>query len=159
MPSREERLAAIKTRIAVLEKQRTNDVDKFNRIMRELVELKGQEALLLTKKTVIDGFERIMTRTPVDTGRALASWQFDVDKDPKGEVPPGDYKGNMSQHIQEETDKVRTAPPGVWYFANHLNYIEALEAGWSKQQPAGMVGLTLREMQRELEAAARKFEE
>ena len=148
----EQRRKAIQSRIEALNHRQYRDVEKFNTALQEIVRLKTEEeALLIVQKVVADVYARIIDRTPVDTGRARASWQFGVGVEPKGEVPEGDYKVQLSAIIAENLDKIEAAPAAVWFIANHLDYIEALEAGWSQQAPAGMVGLTIRELTRQLQ--------
>ena len=146
------RLAEVQRKIGQLENVVTNDVGRFNKALAEIVRLKTEEeALLIVKKVVIDAYARIVDRTPVDTGRARASWQFGINTEPQGKVPEGDYRSQISGIVAETVSEIEAAPAAVWFIANNLDYIEALEAGWSKQAPAGMVSLTLREITRQLE--------
>lgn len=148
----EQRRKAIQSRIAALNHQHYRDVDKFNAAIQEIARLKTEEeALLIVQKVVIDVYARIVDRTPVDTGRARASWQFGVNTEPEGKVAEGDYRAKIAGIVAENIAQIADAPAAVWFISNHLDYIEALEAGWSKQAPAGMVGLTLRELTRQLE--------
>lgn len=148
----ERRLAEVRAKIKQLDSIITADVNKFNAAIQEFARLKTEEeALLIVRKVVIDAYSRIVDRTPVDTGRARASWQFGFNTEPGGKVPEGDYKAMIAGIVAENVAKIEAAPAAVWYIANHLDYIEALEAGWSKQAPAGMVSLTLRELARQLE--------
>lgn len=154
------KLSAVRARIAKLENLHTRSVEKWERTIDELVRLKTEEeALLIFKAIVINAFSRIVSRTPVDTGRARASWQFGVGVEPKGVAPEGEHpemkvqgRRAIRSAIAEELEKIEAAPAGVlWYIANHLEYIEALEAGSSKQTaPYGMLGLTLNELRNEL---------
>ena len=146
------RLAEVQRKIGQLENVVTNDVGRFNKALAEIVRLKTEEeALLIVKKVVIDAYASIVDRTPVDTGRARASWQFGINTEPQGKVPEGDYRSQISGIVAETVSEIEAAPAAVWFIANNLGYIEALEAGWSKQAPAGMVSLTLREITRQLE--------
>ena len=146
------RLAEVQRKIGQLENVVTNDVGRFNKALAEIVRLKTEEeALLIVKKVVIDAYARIVDRTPVDTGRARASWQFGINTEPQGKVPEGDYRSQIAGIVAENVSEIEAAPTAVWFIANNLDYIEALEAGWSKQAPAGMVSLTLREIARQLE--------
>lgn len=148
----EQRRRAIQSRIDALNHNRYRDVNQFNAAIQEIARLKAEEeALLIVQKVVIDAYTRIIDRTPIDTGRARASWQFGVNAEPDGKVPDGDYKAKIAGIVAENVTQIAEASPGKWFIANHLDYIEALEAGWSKQAPAGMVGLTLRELARQLE--------
>lgn len=70
----------------------------------------------LIKKTTIDIHNEVVTRTPVDTGRARASW---------------DYSFTTSNGVVEG------------HINNYVEYIVYLEHGWSDQAPAGMVAISL----------------
>lgn len=154
------RLEAVRARIKKLENLHTRSAEKWEATLDELVKLKTEEeALLIFRKMVIDAFVRIVSRTPVDTGRARASWQFGVGSAPAGKVPEGEYnnmKGKGRRAVRsaviDELEKINDAPADrMWYIANNLEYIEALEAGHSAQTPPyGMVGLTLNELRNEL---------
>ena len=146
------RLAEVRKKIAELDKVITADEKAFSRALQESVRLRTEEeALLEVRDIVIRLYNRIVTATPVDTGRAAASWQFDVQTEPEGSRPEGDYASRINAIVAETTDEILAAPMGKWFIANHLDYIEALAAGWSKQAPAGMVSLALQEFTRELQ--------
>ena len=158
----EYRIQEIRRRIKELDSVMTDDVNKFEKILQEQVRLTIEgEALLIVKKVISEVFVRIVMRTPVDTGRARASWQFGVGTAPSGVAPDKEYLELKDKEISEPQvraavasalEEISVAPASVWFISNNLEYIEALEAGWSKKQaPAGMVSLTLREMTRQLE--------
>ena len=148
------RLAEVQRRIAQLDNVMLKEGGQLEKVLKEIVALRTeQEALLIVKKVIIDVFARIVQRTPVDTGRARASWQFGIGVEPVGAVEAGEWQGKIPSLVAEATQKIIAAPATVWFIANHLDYIEQLEAGWSKQAPAGMVALTLREMSQHLQKA------
>ena len=154
------RLAKVRARMKRLENIHTKSADKFSQTLDELVKLKGEEeALLIIKKIVVDAFTRIVERTPVDTGRARAGWQFEVGKAQAWTPPEGIYdalkdaetKRAIKAAVEDELKRIREASPeALWIISNHLDYIGALEAGWSKQAPSGMVAITLQELRRRL---------
>ena len=159
----EYRIQEIRRRIKELDSVMTDDVNKFEKILQEQVRLTIEgEALLIVSEV----FVRIVMRTPVDTGRARASWQFAVGTAPSGVAPDKEYPELKDKEISETQvraavasalEEISVAPASVWFISNNLEYIEALEAGWSKKQaPAGMVSLTLREMTRQLEQELEK---
>ena len=145
------RIEAVRQRIAQLDKITTADGKRFGDTINEIVHLKvEEEALLIVKKIIIDFFSHVVERTPVDTGRAAASWQFGQSSEPLGEVPEGEYKARLESIVSGYVAEIMNARHGVWFISNHLKYIEALEVGWSKQAPHGMVALSLRELTRQL---------
>lgn len=150
----------MQARVKKLENLHTKSVEKLGAALDEIIRLKTEEeALLIVKKIVADAFVRIVNRTPVDTGRARASWQFGVGIPPAGEAPEGEYpalkvdgKAAIRAAVSDQLDKISDASPAaLWYIANHLDYIEALEAGHSLQsKPYAMLNLTLRELNHQL---------
>lgn len=145
------RREAMRKRIAELDAKLFSDAAQFTDALNEIAKLKIEgEALLIVKKVILDVYSRIVERTPVDTGRAAASWQVGIESEPRGEVPEGNWKSEIPAIVAENVEKLSVAEAGIWFIANHLDYIERLEAGWSKRQPEGMVGVTLRELSRQL---------
>lgn len=108
-----------------------------------------EDAYQVVLKIGIDLWRGIVLKTPVDTGRARASWNMSWDT-PDGSVPPdGSY------------DDMPSLPnPGVTmtgetlHVSSNLHYIEYLEEGkpgpGSDQAPQGMVKVTLEEIKNHL---------
>lgn len=115
------------------------------------------KANAVIRRVAFDVFGRIIVKTPVDTGRARANWIPSI--------------GAMANSSTNETDKTGTATRAriksvgssftagqIMYLTNNLPYIGMLEyggygngpktaGGFSKQAPAGMVGLSIIEVQ------------
>ena len=133
-------------------------MDDFQRTLNELVRLKIQgEALGAVKKIVVAAYENIVERTPVKTGRAKASWQFSTSAPSDYVPPPGNYKGEINAIVQKTVAEIFRANPEMWYISSNLEYIEALEAGWSDLAPQGMVALALQEMKHQMNSALGKI--
>lgn len=94
----------------------------------------------------LDLYSRITKRTPVDTGRARAGWAISVNA-PSNYVPP---EGTAVQLVQSDLSGFNLDQ--VIYIVNNVNYIVYLEDGTSKQAPAGMVAISMAEIEAELEA-------
>lgn len=95
----------------------------------------------------LEALSRIVLRTPVDTGRARGNWNVGV-----GEADAGfawdQYDAQGQGTIARGQALLEGAPPGqVLYVTNSIAYILPLEHGHSKQAPAGMVAVTLAELQ------------
>lgn len=102
----------------------------------------------------------IILKTPVDTGRARGNWQSTLGAPATGESNftvaisgKGRGKGTGGktragmQRLAEASQVVAGIKLGDRYFlSNNLPYIEALEHGHSKQAAAGMVGVTIAEL-------------
>lgn len=112
---------------------------------------------LVVRKVLFDMANAVVLRTPVDTGRLRASWQFGTDEIPSA-APAGLESLNelMAATLQAEAGHVH-------YIVNNLPYASVIEyglypnppthptgktvGGYSTQAPAGMVRITVVEMQ------------
>ena len=133
--------------------------------LTEYAKKKGVEINEVRKTYAFALYSSIVRKTPVDTGRARANWNISVGhpdsstttstrKTPKSMSSLPDPKGDESIFI-----------------CNNLDYIEKLEYGgfpnppkkdggktingYSKQAPAGMVGVTLANNEAIFDAAVR----
>lgn len=101
---------------------------------------------LVVRKVALDVGSRVVMRSPVDTGRFRANWQYGVGQPNPTVTETFDKDGSAA--IARITAGSATAKLGdVIYVSNSLPYALRLEAGWSQQAPAGMVGLTVQEFQ------------
>ena len=104
-------------------------------------------------KIAMEALNRVVMKSPVDTGRFRANWTVAV--------------GRQDLSTTEETDKSGTATiakgsqiilgqkgPAVIWLSNNLPYAQALENGHSKQAPMGMVALTYNELMQIVKVAA-----
>lgn len=122
----------------------------------------------VVRKTVIDIGSRVVMRSPVGDatlwqsppppgyagGRFRANWQYGFGAMPTGELPDIDKTGAAS-NIRIRAGVTAAPTAGIHYIANTLPYARRLEDGWSKQAPAGMVGLTVVEFGGIVESAAK----
>lgn len=112
------------------------------------------------KKIAFDFLERVIKKTPVDTGRARAGWTSyliekggrDVAVSATSAPPPGGGDANpnrdaIAEGRAESSFREGRALGGPFIvLVNAVNYIVFLEFGSSGQAPAGMIRLTFREM-------------
>lgn len=96
--------------------------------------VEGQLHEVMTK-SVLEVRSRLIIRSPVDTGRFRANWQYGVDA-----MPAGTLESTGAPPAARIPEK---AFDRVHYLANNLPYANRLENGWSKQAPSGLVGLTV----------------
>lgn len=91
--------------------------------------------------------EKVVRTTPHDTGQARANWQVAISTSKPataqllGHV---DYDGDAT--IAEGKSKIYGTPRALGqtiFISNSLDYIKALNDGWSKQAPAGFVQLAV----------------
>lgn len=103
---------------------------------REYEELVNKGVVRALQTITFKLHEKIVRRTPVDTGAARASWHVSV-----GQVQY-QTKGNTLAAVS--LDKVEQI-----YITNAMEYISALENGHSQQAPEGMVALSIAEIETE----------
>lgn len=108
------------------------------------------------RAVAMETVSRVMLRTPVDTGRARANWNVSMDAPIDATSDFADWQGALDGNVgtANAADFNFAGRRRALFLANGLPYIERLEAGWSKQAPAGMVALTLAEMQSFVESSA-----
>ncbi|MGY2048909.1 HK97 gp10 family phage protein [Methylobacterium sp. JK268] len=117
------------------------------------VEKVQARADLVVRKLVLDMGTRIVMRSPVDTGRFRANWRYGLGQMDRAVSDDVDPSGQET--IGRLTAEVTTARFGdVIYLSNSLPYALRLENGWSKQAPAGMVGITVAEFEALVDRAA-----
>jgi len=94
-----------------------------------------------------EGLSRIVLRTPVDTGRARGNWNVGAGSPDPRVNPVGFDRAGTATISRGQSVLQAAAPDQTLYITNSPPYIVPLEAGWSKQSPAGMVDVTLAELQ------------
>lgn len=137
---------------------------EFNLDIKEFVEKTEVDFATAMKKVSMDVFTGIVKKTPVDTGRARASWNIAINTPDMSVPPPREGKTTAITGFLTPGEKVaalsKLAPLDkdpyvtVWITSN-LDYIVPLENGHSKQAPSGMVALTVTEMEKFMEEALR----
>lgn len=104
---------------------------------------------LIIRKIALEALSRIVLRTPVDTGRARGNWfvqiggegvEVTTEVDPTGAVTIASGGAVIGTYQQAKGFPVIS-------IYNNLPYINRLEHGWSKQAPAGMVAVTVTELE------------
>lgn len=124
--------------------------DDFAKSLEEAANSVDDVVTEIQQTIALSALIKIIRKTPVDTGRARGNWQCAMAKRPKGVLENEDKSGQAT--INKGVDKAnKIANVGdVFYITNNLPYIERLENGWSKQAPAGMVQISLDEIEMEL---------
>lgn len=122
------------------------------------------------RKAAFDLTSAIVFRTPVDTGRLRGNWQTQLGSAPDGEIEGTDSAGHGT--LGKANGVIFSAQLSDSIFVvNNLPYAEVVEyglypnppkrgtktiGGYSKQAPAGMVRVSIREFTAFIEAAAAK---
>ena len=95
------------------------------------------------KRIAFDLFGRIIKKTPVDTGRARASWTIAGGQADRAVAPVG----QTAYPIPQVPLGLPLTPGEPIWISNNLPYIVRLEEGHSKQAPAGMVAVSIAEVE------------
>ena len=125
----------------------TANIRRLNLWVDDVAEQLNLAVSAVAQHLALDSWSKLTDRTPVDLGRAQASW--------------GIGQGEPSSWLPPEGVYSRPADPDVsWidgtttvFVTSNLVYMEALENGHSKQAPFGMVRIVIAELQAELEVA------
>lgn len=102
------------------------------------------------KKVLIDLWTRIQETTPVDTGRARASWMLDAEWT-DWQLPPGDYKQAVADNVLKVIGSLPKSEQYVLF--NNVDYISYLEDGSSVQAPGGFISVALAALANNVQAA------
>ncbi len=114
----------------------------------------------VVKKISFQLFRRIIEKTPVDTGRARASWNIAIGRTDLTVAPEGTHQSNPGG-LSAKANQVLAGYGAdgrlpVVIISNNLPYIVELEKGSSKQAPVGMVALSVQEEQNDFQQAWRE---
>jgi len=115
------------------------------------VEFEGnlKQLRLVIRRIALQALEKVVNRTPVDTGRARGNWFVQIGSAGFEVTTDTDKNGNVT--ISRGASVIATYADSddfpVISIYNNLPYINRLEHGHSKQAPAGMVAITVAELQ------------
>lgn len=103
-------------------------------------------------KVAREFMQKVEQKTPVATGRARSGWYKAVvglqgNWSDRGSSPDLIELGKSEGTFIDKTSQKYNR---YIYIENNVPYIMSLERGWSKQAPAGMMALTILEMQGKL---------
>lgn len=126
------------------------NIEKFRRFSREMVRgMDTRSAELVTRRLALDATNRVIQRTPVDQGRARASWSpiMTANHKPVEINGPDVTAGAIRQGVGEGEFKQQRTPTGFGIVVTSgVPYIRRLEYGYSEQSPSGMVRISLFEL-------------
>lgn len=123
------------------------EINEFKLDLRKFIEKAGINAEVVVRKIAFDLFSAIVKRTPVDTGRARASWQVGIDNADLSVAEERQRSANTaSAEALRNLRKLGEFELGKdIYITNNLEYVIFLEAGSSLQAPYGMVAVSISE--------------
>lgn len=107
-------------------------------------------------------YSDIVTKWPVDTGYSRRNWQVSADPPPTdviGVHPKKikNYQGPTLEPLYSPNGaetQIPTMPKDtmrIW-LVNNVEYAEALENGWSKQAPYGVIRIAIAQLEGEMNA-------
>lgn len=124
-----------------------NDIRKFNLELDAFAKKLRVAPSTIAKRVANDLFKRIVDKTPVDTGRAQASWTMALNEADRSVQPEG-----QASYRKPQPPSLSVQPGDSIVISNNLPYITALEDGHSPQAaPHAMVALSIEEVKQKME--------
>lgn len=124
----------------------------FKRSLKAFADSIGVGVETAVRKISMQTFSGIVLKTPVDTGRARASWVIGINRPLNSPDFPEGRKMSAAEAQSIANRQLATLgrlkPYDTVFISNNLPYIEYLEDGSSEQAPSGMVAVTLAEIER-----------
>ena len=105
----------------------------------------------IVRGTLLGMTSKIITRSPVDTGRFRNNWIPSFGAPADGTV--SNASGNPASNAAQAINQWQVGQ--TFYLTNNLPYSVRLEYGHSDQAPQGMLRLTLSEYETEMKKAAK----
>lgn len=137
-------------RVKIDDSQLRRRTDELRRSKSE-IHAKLWSALLKVHK---DTRDRVKASMPVDTGRAKASW---------GQFTSGDIRSLVSRtgspNPANPSDAIESFDEGKLETTQgtRVPYVPRLNAGWSRQAPAGFIEMAEAQAQAKMDAEARRI--
>lgn len=145
--------AAMRRRIEELNRRNARTATELSDFLKEQVrlgnELMRADVIAATKKC----FTNLILRTPVETGRLRAGWQFTGDVSDI-EWKPGESREEIIRAIANSIRQSVFSETDALYVFNNVEYLLYLNAGWSRHQAGNFIDLFLQELKGELQRAA-----
>lgn len=148
--------AEMRRRIEELDKKHCKSAAELKKTLQELVKLNVQYLRESVAAAVIECVKRFaVAGTPIDTGRAMAGWHITGDEEESKFVPPpGLPPSEYYDMIQNNVVKLNLSTTDKIYVVNNVEYILALNAGWSKKQAGNFIDMFMMELGRMLNQMA-----
>ena len=148
-------------RIRQLDSKVCNNGKELQETLTALVEAHAGLARAAIAAAIVREFGELIKQTPVDTGRARAGWSIGTEPS-EWTPPPGVWEeflanGSIDAAVAKGLTNKKLSEADVIYICNNVQYIMALEAGWSKQAPQGFIGKFLQRLNMQLNQLAAKL--
>lgn len=125
----------------------------FSAAIGDFVAKAKENADLVVRRVTFDIFDRVIDKTPVDTGRLKGSWLPAIGSVPSGDPNTPDKSGAVSiARVAATTLKAKAGD--IIYMISQLPYSRRIEYGHSKQAPGGMVRTSIAEFSSVVDKAA-----
>lgn len=121
-------------------------IESFSLQIEKWTEETQKRVTLAVRRIALDVFERIILKSPVDTGRFRGNWQVQIGSIPTGTLEIDDKSGQVTL-AKAQAEVLGVKAGDTIYLINNLPYARRLEYGWSNQAPEGMVRTTVAEYQ------------
>lgn len=120
-------------------------VRKWQADINDWIEASEKGLLEVVAVTCEQVIRDLVSLSPVDTGRFRGNWQITFNEPALHSLNEYDKTGNKTVAAGDRAISVYRSTRGAGitsiYFSNMLVYANALEHGWSKQAPAGVLGI------------------
>lgn len=110
----------------------------------------------VVRGTLIDLAQKVIVRSPVDTGRFRNNWNSSINTPNSATTTTADASGSKAKAQSVNTIK-KMDMGSTFYMTNNLPYAKRLEFGYSDQAPNGMVRITVAEFQNAINREAAKL--
>lgn len=126
------------------------------RVFRQFGQKIGQRSLQVAQDVAIVMSDKVIHRTPVDTGRARGNWTPALNTIEQRDAEVFDVSGDVTAR-QARNIALAMHLGQVFTLSNSVPYIFRLEyLGWSRQAPFGFLGITVAEFQQIVRQAVLK---
>ena len=110
----------------------------------------------VVRGTLIDLAQKVIVRSPVDTGRFRNNWNSSINTPNSATTTTADASGSKAK--SQAVNTIKSMDMGsTFYMTNNLPYAKRLEFGYSDQAPNGMVRITVAEFQNAINREAAKL--
>ena len=121
--------------------------------IHQVVEAQKKAMAKIVRGSIFKAGAQIESMSPVDEGTFKANWMTGISA--SNTTITGDTSRIGSKDLAKTLESFKMG--GVLYYTNNLPYAEPLEYGYSEQAPAGMVRLTVRNIQQYVDEEKRKL--
>lgn len=118
--------------------------------LRAFIKKAELDAVTVVRRIALEVWKEVTGRSPVDTGRFRAAWMTNLDEASDVVPPEGTYAAPAAPDLSAATLKNRI------FVTNGVSYAVFLEEGSSQQAPAGIVRVSLAQVQAELDTLIAK---